>query len=144
MFWGRKEHRLLAHHKALPHEQRSRGPVPSTIMVRVNDKIITDPAHISQHMNDFFVNIASKIEGGGDIDVNQTSECNIDLVTKCVNHFSDHQNVTGITNTMKTAYFSFRHTTPTEVENIMQSLNMKKPRARTGYPPNWSNQPQDY
>ena len=43
----------------------------STIMVRVNDKIITDPAHVSQHMNDFYVNIASKI--GGDIDVNQTS-----------------------------------------------------------------------
>ena len=103
-------------------------------MVRVNDKIITDPAHVSQHMNDFYVNIASKI--GGDIDVNQTSECNTDFVTKCVNHFSDHPSVTDITNTMKTAYFSFRHTTPTEVEKIMQSLDTKRPRARTGYPPN--------
>ena len=93
-------------------------------MVRVNDKIITDPAHVSQHMNDFYVNIASKI--GGDIDVNQTSECNTDFVTKCVNHFSDHPSVTDITNTMKTAYFSFRHTTPTEVEKIMQSLDTKK------------------
>ena len=96
----------------------------SIIMVRVNDKIITDPAHVSQHMNDFYVNIASKI--GGDIDVNQTSECNTDFVTKCVNHFSDHPSVTDITNTMKTAYFSFRHTTPTEVEKIMQSLDTKK------------------
>ena len=104
----------------------------STIMVRVNDKIITDPAHVSQHMNDFYVNIASKI--GGIIDVNQTSECNIDFVTKCVNHFSDHQSVTGITNTMKTAYFSFRHTTPTEVENIMQSLNRKKATGRDRIP----------
>ena len=96
----------------------------STIMVRVNDKIITDPAHVSQHMNDFYVNIASKI--GGDIDVNQTSECNTDFVTKCVYHFSDHPSVTDITNTMKTAYFSFRHTTPTEVEKVMQSLDTKK------------------
>ena len=93
-------------------------------MVRVDDKIITDPAHVSQHMNDFYVNIASKI--GGDIDVNQTSECNTDFVTKCVNHFSDHPSVTDITNTMKTAYFSFRHTTPTEVEKVIQSLDTKK------------------
>ena len=75
-------------------------------------------------MNDFYVNIASKI--GGDIDVNQTSECNTDFVTKRVNHFSDHPSVTDITNTMKTGYFSFRHTTQTEVEKIMQSLDTKK------------------
>ena len=31
-----------------------------------------------------------------------------------------------VTNTMKPAYFSFRHTTPTEVEQIMQSLDTKK------------------
>ena len=58
--------------------------------------------------------------------MNQTSECNTDFVTKCVNHFSDHPSVTDITNTMKTAYFSFRHTTPTEVEKVMQSLDTKK------------------
>ena len=105
----------------------------STIMVRVNDKIITDPAHVSQQsvMNDFYVNIASKI--WGDIDVNQTSECNIDFVTINVNHFSDHQSVTSITITMKTAHFSFRNTTPTEV---CKALIQKRPRTRTGYPPN--------
>ena len=51
----------------------------NTIMIRVDEKIITGASQVSQHMNEFFVNIASSI--GENINVSQKNrnECRFRL-----------------------------------------------------------------
>ena len=56
----------------------------------------------------------------------QSTESNSAFVSKCVSHYKDHSSVIDITQTMNTTTFSFRHTTPTEVEKIILNLNTKK------------------
>ena len=56
----------------------------NTIMLRVDDKIITDASEVSQHMNKCYVNIASTI--GENINVSLKTETNVDFVSKCADH----------------------------------------------------------
>ena len=83
-------------------------------MLRVDDKIITDASEVSQHMNTFYVNIASTI--GENINVSQKTETNVDFVSKCADHSDKHPSIVDINNTMNTTTFSFRHTTAARVE----------------------------
>ena len=103
----------------------------NTIMIRVDEKIITDASQVSQHMNSFYVNVASTI--GENIDVSQKSETNVDFVSRWANHFDKHPSIVDINSNMNTTAFSFRHTTAAKVEQILRGLNAKKPQARTGF-----------
>ena len=103
----------------------------NTIMIRVDEKVITDASQVSEHMNSFYVNVASTI--GENIDVSQKSETNVDFVSRCAYHFDKHPSIVDINNNMNTTAFSFRHTTAAKVEQILRGLNAKKPQARTGF-----------
>ena len=96
----------------------------NTIMLRVDDKIITDASEVSQHMNTFYVNIASTI--GENINVSQKTETNVDFVSKCADHFDKHPSIVDINNTMNTTTFSFRHTTAATVGKNPTRLERKK------------------
>ena len=96
----------------------------NTIMIRADEKIITDASHVSEHMNSLYVNVAPTI--GENIDVSQKSETNVDFFSRCAYHFDKHSSIVDINNNMNTTAFSFRHTTAAKVEQILRGLNAKK------------------
>ena len=105
----------------------------NTIMLRVDDKIITDASEVSQHMNKCYVNIASTI--GENINESQKTETNVDFVSRCADPFDKHPSIVDINNTMNTTAFSFRHTTAATVEKIRLGLNVKKSTGQDRIPP---------
>ena len=105
----------------------------NTIMIRVDEKLIPDASQVSQHMNEFYVNIASTIVEN--INVSQKTEKNVDFVSMCANHFDKHPSIVDINNNINTTAFSFRHTTAATLETILRGLNVKIATCQDLIPP---------
>ena len=63
----------------------------SSIMIRTEDSIETNPKEVANLMNNFYVNIATEI--GGKISLDQGILSNKDHISKCVTHFKDHTSI---------------------------------------------------
>jgi len=105
----------------------------NSIMIRHDDSVETKPQEVAKLMNDFYVNIASKI--GGDIDLKQSDETNSTFVSKCEDFFRDHSSVKNIISEHKKCDFSFVSTNPETVEKIILNMDAKKSTGYDSIPP---------
>ena len=96
----------------------------SSIMIRTEDYIETNPKEVANLMNNFYVNIATEI--GGKISLDQGILSNKDHISKCVTHFKDHTSIKNITECMGKSDFTFEHTDASTVEKIVKCLNTSK------------------
>lgn len=102
-------------------------------MIKSDDMLETDPTKVSNKMNNFYVNIATKI--GGDLHLPQDNQSNTEYVSCCEDYFSDHSSIQNIKDKMTTKEFTFTHTTPEAVESILKDLNSKKATGYDNIPP---------
>ena len=105
----------------------------SSVMIRSEDIIETKPQDVARLMNNFYVNIASKI--GGDIDLNQHDESNAEFVQKCVHFFENHSSVQNIISEHKKCNFNFVHTDLQTVEKVISNMDTKKSTGFDSIPP---------
>ena len=96
----------------------------SSIMIRTEDSIETNPKEVANLMNNFYVNIATEIVGK--ISLDQGILSNKDHISKCVTHFKDHTSIKNITECMGKSNFTFEHTDASTVEKIVKCLNTSK------------------
>ena len=90
----------------------------SSIMIRTEDSIETNPKEVANLMNNFYVNIATEI--GEKISLDQGILSNKDHIYKCVTHFKDHTSIKNITECMGKSDFTFEHTDASTVEKIVK------------------------
>ena len=83
-----------------------------------------DSSQVCQHLNNFYVNVASQI--GGKLAVGQHINSTRECVTLCIDHFRDYPSIQDITRKMTTSVFSFHHIAAAKVERVVHSLDPTK------------------
>ena len=96
------------------------------IMIKTDDKLLTDPQKVTDHMNDFYINITKDIGSQLEPAPQLTTETNTEYVTKCVDYFDNHPSIMKIRQKTKMSNFTFRHTSKDEVIKVIRDLDQTK------------------
>ncbi len=105
------------------------------MMIKVEDKLITNPAEVAESMNNFYTNIANTIGNDKNLpnvkDFNSTS----DFVNACIIYHKDNPSIKDIANNQADpTNFTFQEVTPEEVKVVIGKLNPKKATGVDGIP----------
>ena len=103
-------------------------------MIETNDEVITEPKHVADVMNNFYVNIAAHI--GADVTVPTLDSDISDYISRSILQFSNHPCIVTINESFsKSNDFCFKPITFSEMSNALSKLDASKAIGYDGIPP---------
>jgi hypothetical protein len=113
----------------------SKNKTNSTLMIKDDERILTEPKDVADSMNAFYTNIAAQIGTDTSIPTMADFDTVKDFVDASVDYHSAHPSINAIkTECNKANNFNFSHVNPDEVHDIISNLNPKKATGADGIP----------
>ena len=101
----------------------------SCITLKIGDDIVNDPVKVSNHFNDFFCNVASKLGFSDSLQEN-------DEIHEIIKSYEDHDSI----KTIRSKYpdpptFSFNSVSPADIGKILRNIDSNKATGYDNVPP---------